>query len=136
MASIARARNLRQTQTYAEAALWEILRAGRLNGWKFRRQHPIGRYVADFACPQARLVIELDGGVHREEEQELRDLLRTEVIERFGWHVLRFTNDEILSDPSPAPAEILRMCQVGGVGDPHPPTRFARGSLPLPRGEG
>jgi very-short-patch-repair endonuclease len=119
-ASTARARNLRQRETFAEAALW----------------HPIGRYIADFACVKARLVVELDGAVHRDDEQVLREIERTTEIEAFGWHVLRFTNEEVLREPSPVPQRILKMCQTGGVGDPLPPTRFARGSLPLPRGEG
>lgn len=68
------ARDLRRTMTDAEHRLWHHLRARRLLGWKFRRQFPMGRYIADFACPEARLIIEIDGGQHngsiRDEERD------------------------------------------------------------------
>ena len=64
-----RSRDLRQRQTYTEGKLWQALRGGRLDGLKFRRQHPISRYFADFACEKACLVIELDGGIHDDDDQ-------------------------------------------------------------------
>lgn len=76
-----RSRNLRQKQTYAEDRLWQAIRGGRLDGLKFRRQHPISHYFADFACEKARLVIELDGGVHDDDDQASRDLIRQREIE-------------------------------------------------------
>lgn len=73
-----------------------MLRGRRLAGWKFRRQVPVGRYVADFACYEARLIVELDGASH--EGQELRDLDRTGELEQFGWQVVRFPNDQVIDD--------------------------------------
>ena len=88
-------RKLRQKQTDAEKLLWECLRRKRLNGVKFRRQHPIGRYIADFYCPEAHLVIELDGKVHLFKDQKDYDKVRQEVIEMRGIRVLRIKNEEI-----------------------------------------
>ena len=62
--SIPRARHLRRNQTTAEAKLWRVLRNRALNGWKFRRQYPIDRFIVDFACVEARLVVEVDGATH------------------------------------------------------------------------
>lgn len=94
----ARARDLRQTQTFAEAKLWQALRSGRLSGHEFRRQHPIGRYIADFACEKLLLVTELDGGVHDDDAQRLRDEHRHHEIETLGWSILRFRNEEVTAD--------------------------------------
>ena len=93
-----RARALRQTATFAEDKLWQVLRGGRLAGHKFRRQFGIGRYFADFACEKLRLVIELDGGVHDDEAQALKDYWRQQEIEALGWTVLRFRNEEVTGD--------------------------------------
>ena len=97
MTGINFARRLRGEQTLPEARLWTLLRGRRLNGLKFRRQVPIDRYVADFACFDARLIIELDGAVH--DDQELYDLERTGRLEACGWQVLRFSNEQVLRDP-------------------------------------
>ena len=88
------ARRLRAGQTEAEERLWYYLRARRLEGEKFVRQFQIDRYVADFACRTARLAVELDGGQHDAE----RDAARTEIIETYGYRVLRFWNHEVLGD--------------------------------------
>jgi very-short-patch-repair endonuclease len=88
-------RKLRKTQTEAEELLWKRLRRKRLKGLKFRRQHPLGRYIADFYCPEARLVIELDGDVHELEDQNEYDGLRREIIEVHGIRVLRIKNEEV-----------------------------------------
>lgn len=88
------ARRLRADQTEAEERLWYYLRSRRLEGEKFVRQLQIDRYVADFACRTARLAIELDGGQHNAE----RDAARTEVIETYGYRVLRFWNHDVLAD--------------------------------------
>ncbi|MBU4433642.1 MAG: DUF559 domain-containing protein [Alphaproteobacteria bacterium] len=95
----ATARRLRQTQTTPEARLWALVRGRQLEGYKFRRQVPIDRYFADFACIEARLVVELDGAVHDDEEVELGDMARTEVLESCGYVVLRFRNEAVMSDP-------------------------------------
>lgn len=94
----ANARRSRQDLTMAEAALWKLLRDRRLSGVKFRRQAPIGRYIADFCCPALRLIIELDGGVHvlRAESDAERDAWLTAQ----GFTVLRFGNEAVLSNPS------------------------------------
>ncbi len=91
-----RAKSLRTAQTDAERKLWSILRAGRLNGAKFRRQVPIGRYIADFACPAAKLIVELDGGQHA--DQVAYDNERTAFLESQGYRVLRFWNNDALTN--------------------------------------
>ena len=92
---IARARSLRQRETYAEDKLWAALRGGALCV-RFRRQHPVGRHISDFACVPARLVVEVDGRIH--ERREFEDLERTGAIEALGWTVLRVPNDAVLAD--------------------------------------
>ena len=86
---------LRQRQTAAEARLWRVLRNGQLNGWKFRRQHPIGGANADFACVAAKLVVEVDGATHGAEAERLRDERRTEALMRCGFEVLRIENVDV-----------------------------------------
>ena len=98
-------RRLRRTATPAEQRLWTHLRNRRLDGFKFRRQPPIGRYVVDFACVEARLVVELEGGVHR--LREFEDARRQEIIEAEGWRVLVLSNDAVFSDVNRALADIL-----------------------------
>jgi len=88
-------RRLRKTQTKTEKLLWACLRRKRLNGLKFRRQHPLGRYIADFYCPEVRLAIELDGTVHNLKDQKDYDELRKEMVEVHRVWVLRIRNQEI-----------------------------------------
>jgi very-short-patch-repair endonuclease len=90
-----RARALRVTMTDAERRLWACLRNRRFVGYKFRRQHPLGPFIVDFACVEHRLVIEADGGQHAESEADER---RTAWLEQQGWRVLRFWNNEILAN--------------------------------------
>ena len=94
------AKSLRRMSGHAEDCAWRILRAGRLDGWKFRRQHPIGRCVVDFACPELRLVIEVDGEVHALPDVAARDEERTTELSGQGWTVLRFCNDIAVMRPS------------------------------------
>ena len=91
-----RARKLRRDQTDAEKKLWACLRAGRLGEFRFRRQFPIGNFIADFACPRAQLVIELDGGQHL--DQAAKDAWRTRLIEQRDYRVIRFWDAEVLTD--------------------------------------
>ena len=91
-----RARALRRATTDAERALWYRLRDRRLAGHKFRRQHPIGPYIADFACVEAGLVIELDGGQHFHRVHAAADARRTAAMNACGFHVMRFTDREAL----------------------------------------
>jgi very-short-patch-repair endonuclease len=92
------ARELRTHATDAEALLWRHLRARQLADLKFRRQHPLGGYVLDFACLEARLVVEVDGGQHAESSAAARDARRTQLIAAQGLRVLRFWNHEVLSN--------------------------------------
>ncbi|MDO5288456.1 MAG: endonuclease domain-containing protein [Pseudomonadota bacterium] len=91
-----RARQLRQASTDAEAKLWAHLRDRRLQGWKFRRQHPVAGYFADFACLEAGLLIELDGGQHASLPQQTHDQRRSAALAAAGFAVLRFWNHEVL----------------------------------------
>ena len=91
------ARAQRQAAGLAERRLWDRLRAGKVDGHRFRRQHPVGKYVADFACDHLRLIVEIDGGVHQRADVVLKDHLRQVQLEALGWTVLRFTNDEALA---------------------------------------
>lgn len=91
-----RARHLRQSQTKSEGLLWSILRGKQLCGLKFRRQHPIGPFFADFACTRERLVVEVDGGYH--DTVIDADLDREDYLKRHGWQVIRFTDEEVETD--------------------------------------
>jgi very-short-patch-repair endonuclease len=95
---VERARELRKTQTTAEALLWELLRNRQLLGFKFRRQHQFGDYIADFYCHEAQLVIECDGRVHDPNEAWHHDQERDAYMIAQGLRVLRFPNERILSD--------------------------------------
>jgi very-short-patch-repair endonuclease len=88
------ARELRQPQTPAETALWQHLRNRNL-GYKFRRQHPIGFFIIDFYCAEAKLLIEIDGDSHFQKTQMDYDQKRTEHLESLGYTVIRFTNDDV-----------------------------------------
>ena len=88
------ARELRQPQTPAEATLWRHLRNKNLE-YKFRRQHPIESFIIDFYCAKAKLLIEIDGETHFQKAQIEYDQARTEHLERLGYKVIRFTNDDI-----------------------------------------
>lgn len=92
-------RALRRSSTDAEKRLWTLLRDRRLAGFKFRRQHPVGRYILDFFCPSAALAIEADGGRHFTDEGRVRDSARTAYLEANRIRVIRFTDREILVEP-------------------------------------
>ncbi len=89
------ARDLRQSSPDTEIRLWAVQRGRRLTGYKFRRQHLIGSYIVDFACTRRRLVVEADGGQHDENAADDRC---GEWLERRGWRVLRFWNNDILAN--------------------------------------
>ena len=93
-----RARQLREQTNDAEKRLWRHLRTLKLHGSHFRRQVPIGPYVADFACMAARVVIELDGSQHAHLANQLRDEARTQWLEREGFRVVRVWNNEIVQN--------------------------------------
>jgi very-short-patch-repair endonuclease len=90
------AKKLRENGTEAEEMLWLAVRDNQIDGYKFRRQHPLSIYVADFYCHALKLVIEIDGGYHLDEEQQLLDKKRTSDIEFQGLKVIRFTNEEVM----------------------------------------
>ena len=95
MSTVQRARELRKNMTDAERLLWSRLRRRQIHGRRFRRQHPIGPYIADFACAERRLVIELDGGQHVQAKD--KDAARTRWLEETGYRVLRFCNHDVLT---------------------------------------
>ncbi|MDD4214870.1 MAG: endonuclease domain-containing protein [Bacteroidales bacterium] len=92
------AEKLRNYQTQAEAALWEELKNKKMDGIKFRRQHPINCFVVDFYCHSAKLIVELDGGIHKNAEVKEHDADRQLQLEEFGLKVIRFSNEEVLFD--------------------------------------
>jgi very-short-patch-repair endonuclease len=91
-----KAQELRRNPTEAERKLWPHLRLRQLGGHRFRRQHPLGKYIVDFVCLGKRIVIEVDGGQHDEQTHILYDKERTEWIERQGFRVLRFWDHEVM----------------------------------------
>jgi very-short-patch-repair endonuclease len=91
---IEQAKKLKANETPAEALLWQRLKANKMN-LKFRRQHPIHRFIVDFYCHKAKLVIELDGGYHEQPEMQTHDKDRTLELENMGLYVLRFSNEEV-----------------------------------------
>ena len=103
-----RAHELRMQQTPMEAVLWQQLRNRNVNGLKFRRQHAIGVYIVDFVCLQVKLVIEIDGDSHA--EQEAYDNERTLYLKCRGFRVVRFTNSEVRDSLDAVIEEIVKMC--------------------------
>lgn len=89
-----RRKELRKNQTPQEIKLWWYLRDERM-GIKFRRQHSVGGYILDFYCPKKKLIIELDGGVHKQKENEEYDRVRDKFFQELGYLILRFTNTQI-----------------------------------------
>jgi very-short-patch-repair endonuclease len=90
------ARRLRKNMTPTEKILWSYLGKKQLNGMRFRKQHPIGDYIADFYCHELKLIIEVDGPIHNQKLEY--DRTRTEEMAKVGLQVIRFTNDEIIAD--------------------------------------
>jgi very-short-patch-repair endonuclease len=98
--TIARARILRREMTEAERLLWYALRNRQFGEMKFRRQVPFAPYIVDFCCFEKRLVVEVDGGQHGEEDARRYDAIRTARLERDGFRVLRFWNQDVLDHRS------------------------------------
>lgn len=92
----AAARRLRTNLTPAEAKLWEAIRGKQLDGFKFRCQHPVEQFILDFYCPSCKLVVEIDGEIHRDRRDY--DQARTEKLETLGYRVIRFSNDEVMNN--------------------------------------
>jgi len=93
-----RAKTHRRELTAAENLLWQEIRRKQVDGYHFRRQVPIGPFIADFACVKEKLVIEVDGVGHAEEDEIIRDARRSEYLESLGWRVVRFMNVEIFDE--------------------------------------
>ena len=104
------ARHLRQNLTPSEATLWTALCNRQLEGLKFRCQHPVGSFIVDFYCPSCKLVIEIDGSIH--DQQQDYDQARTDQLQDFGYSVLRFTNDEVINDLSKVINQIIEAVQI------------------------
>ncbi len=102
------AKGLRMERTKTEILLWEKLRAKRLGGFKFRQQHPFGRFVLDFYCHSAKLSIEIDGEIHKADGNEEYDALRTKILKDEGIREIRFTNQEILNEIEKVTRKILQ----------------------------
>src|SRR5687767_4607470 len=119
------ARRLRRDQTDAERTLWFRLRDRRVGGLKFRRQMPLDRYIVDFCCESARLIIELDGGQHV--ERTVQDMERTKALQSMGYLVLRFWNNDVLRNTDGVVESILDTLHKLTPRPPHP--------HPLPNGE-
>jgi Uncharacterized protein conserved in bacteria len=119
------AKSLRRSMTEAETILWSRLRNWRDGGCVFRRQHPIGPYIADFACVKSKLVIELDGEQHTDDAHRPRDLRRDAFLERLGWRVIRIPNEQVYTKLG----EVLD--RIGDLTAPPPAHRF-RGDPPPP----
>ena len=93
------ANRLRKEMTKAEACLWKyVLRAGKMKGYPFRRQRPVLNYIADFMCKELMLIVEVDGSIHELEEVMNNDKVRQQALEEAGFTVLRFTNEEVLTN--------------------------------------
>jgi very-short-patch-repair endonuclease len=122
-----RARGMRREMTPQEAILWGHLRGGRMEGFKFRRQMWLCGFVADFACPEARLVVEADGSQHVEDADY--DAQRAAIFGREGWQILRFWNNEINSDLD----GVLVAIRAALPSPSHPAA--PGGPLPLPKWE-
>jgi very-short-patch-repair endonuclease len=103
------AREMRHPQTPAEATIWRHLRNRNLE-FKFRRQHPIVRFIIDFYCAEVKLCIEIDGGTHLEQGQREYDAARIEVLESIGCNVIRFTNNDVRYNIDAVAQEILDIC--------------------------
>ncbi len=119
------ARDLRKNMTRAEVILWSMLRR-KETGWRFRRQHPIGPYIADFACVAAKLVVEIDGVTHGSAAKP-HDDARTRYLERAGWRVLRVGNTDVYRELEGVWRKIVEV-----LGPPPPPPCASRVPFPQP----
>jgi len=106
------ARHLRANSTDAERRLWSHLRRKHINGARFRRQQPIGPYIVDFFCPEAKLIVEVDGGQHAEDSP-----LRPDWLEACGYRVIRFWNNDVLSNMDGVLTMIVEALREGGFTD-------------------
>jgi very-short-patch-repair endonuclease len=115
-----KAHALRQSMTKAEKVLWNELKNRKFLGLKFRRQHPIHQFIGDFNCHEKKLIIEVDGGIHDEEESNEHDLNRTAELDRLGISVIRFRNEQIFNQIDRVLLELEKY--VEGLGNPNSPS--------------
>jgi very-short-patch-repair endonuclease len=116
--------------TDAERSLWRMLRQRQFSGFKFRRQHPVGVFIVDFACMEARLIVEVDGGQHV--ENAAQDERRTRALSAAGFEVLRFWNHQVLTEQESVGDAIWRALQARSQGrkpNPHPRLPPERGKV-------
>ena len=125
--TLVRAKQLRREMTIAERKLWGAIRGSRFEGAKFRREQPIGSFIADFVCQEHRLIIEADGSQHSDSRSDER---RTAFLESKGYRVLRFWNNDILNNLDGV-AQVI----AAAISTPHP-ARAAHESPAPTRGEG
>ena len=109
------AKAMRRVMTDAELKLWNELRAHRLMGLSFRRQVPIAGYIVDFACSAKKLIVEVDGSQHGEDDNAGKDSARTARLQQDGWTVLRFWNDDVLRDIDNVCQHIVISAGLGGL---------------------
>jgi very-short-patch-repair endonuclease len=109
------ARKMRSDPGYVERLFWREMRDRKLAGFKFKRQHPIGSYIADFVCIERKLVVELDGGIHRLKGES--DAVRDAVIQTLGYRVIRLANEDVLRD---LPAVLMTVRHALNGQPPHP----------------
>ena len=131
------ARNLRRNMTVAEAMLWGSLRGSSLDGLKFRRQVPIGRYVVDFLCVDHRFIVELDGPPHECEDQKRHDAIRDECLREQGYCILRIENGIVIGGGN-IPLDMIREAIRMNSAKPREPSSdpASRGHLLPQAGEG
>ncbi|MFM7859409.1 MAG: DUF559 domain-containing protein [Flammeovirgaceae bacterium] len=131
---LANARELRKNQTSTEDLLWGLLRNRQLNGFKFRRQHPIAdAFILDFFCAETRVAIEVDGEGHAQEEQKQYDANRSAVLKEYGITVLRFTNEEVKDNTEAVLQHILLSCNSMIQPPPSPTWRGVGGEEDIKR---
>ena len=106
-----RAKMLRKNMTSAEKLLWEELKGKKILGLRFRAQHPIYIFIADFYCHPVKLVIEVDGGIHKSREQKEYDLIREGELNDFGIEVIRFSNEEVEQEIKQVINKIITKCK-------------------------
>ncbi len=112
------AKKTRQQPTPFEVRFWRLIHPIRQAGWHFRKQAPIGRYVVDFVCHRARLIVEIDGDSHYSDGGIARDAVRTAFLESEGYRLLRFTNLDVMDNEE---AVYLAVVEVLGASGPTPP---------------
>jgi len=120
---LARAREMRHESAPAEQKLWRCLRDRQLNGFKFRRQHVVGPYIADFYCHEVELIVEIDGATH--DQRQVYDEQRTQILSRGGFRVIRFMNEDVYDFTDAVLEAILEQCEAIQAAKRMPPPSHA-----------